>query len=153
MIEDRSVTATFVKTWVLGLTADPESGGTVTGSGTHDAGTDAAIEAIPSAGYVFIGWEREGVAAPDSPATTVSMTEDRSVAGLFASAELSVVWDVPGNSLTLQWSSGFGFVLEAAPDLSGEPGRFEAVETADGEHTIELDDSPMRFFRLLLMMR
>ena len=54
---DRSITACFekVKSTIQTLTTDP-NGGTVTGAGVYDYGTNVTVTATPYKGYVFNGW-------------------------------------------------------------------------------------------------
>ena len=150
MTQARSVTATFAKTWQLTLAADPQAGGTVTGTAIHDDGSEAMITAVPTSGYAFIRWEGEGIADPTTPTTTALMTENRTVTALFISTDISFVRNPDGTSFTLLWPAGHGFLLEEAHQLSDNPDRFVAVETADGEHTVVIDSRAMRLFRLRL---
>ena len=53
---NRLFIARFVRVHTLTATADPSAGGTVTGGGTHDAGTDVTVTATPNAGYRFDRW-------------------------------------------------------------------------------------------------
>ena len=41
----------------LALMAVPAEGGSVTGAGTYDAGTEVSVEAIPNKGYEFVDWD------------------------------------------------------------------------------------------------
>ncbi len=46
--------------YTLTLVADPLVGGTVNGSGLYEAGEVVSITAIPSSGYTFINWTKNG---------------------------------------------------------------------------------------------
>ena len=80
MSADRSVTAHFIRAWTLTATADPPAGGTVTGGGTYDAGTDVTVTASPNAGYRFARWSGD---CTGSGACSVTMSADRSVTAHF----------------------------------------------------------------------
>ena len=83
MTEARSLTANFsLKSYTLSLTAG--SGGTVSGAGSFDHGTNPTIAATPDTGYDFIGWSGTGVSNSSSASTTVSMTEARSLTANFS---------------------------------------------------------------------
>lgn len=83
MNQDRNLTAQFsLKSYKLNLTAD--SGGSVSGSGMFDHGTNPAIVATPSSGYNFIGWIGSGVTNPNINATTVTMDQDRNLTAQFS---------------------------------------------------------------------
>jgi large repetitive protein len=63
--------------FALVLLAEPEEGGEVTGSGSYYRDQEIALEAIPNAGYYFIGWTGETDFLDDT-----GMTEDRATASL-----------------------------------------------------------------------
>ena len=77
-----SVTANFSLNQ-YSLSVNTGTGGSVTGNGTFDHGTDAPITATPQAGYYFSGWSGEGIEDNSSASTTVSMTGTRSVTASF----------------------------------------------------------------------
>ena len=43
-------------------TTNPTTGGTVTGGGTHNYGTNVTLTATPATGYHFVNWTKDGVA-------------------------------------------------------------------------------------------
>ena len=45
-----------VTKYTLGLVASPAGGGTVTGAGVYDAGSEVTINAAPASGYTFKKW-------------------------------------------------------------------------------------------------
>jgi uncharacterized repeat protein (TIGR02543 family) len=64
------------------LTVNAGTGGSVSGGGSFDYGTDGSITATPTAGYAFSNWSGLGVNAQSATAT-VSMTQDRNVTANF----------------------------------------------------------------------
>ena len=52
----RNLAANFDSPLNITVTADPEEGGTVTGTGTYDYNSTAVITATPNEGYVFSHW-------------------------------------------------------------------------------------------------
>ena len=76
----RSVTAHFIRARTLTATADPPAGGTVTGGGTYDVGTDVTVTASPNAGYRFARWSGD---CTGTGACSVTMSADRSVTAHF----------------------------------------------------------------------
>ena len=83
MTQSRSLTANFsLKSYALSLSAG--SGGTVSGAGSFDYGTNPTIAATPDTGYDFTGWSGTGVSNSSSASTTVSMTEARSLTANFS---------------------------------------------------------------------
>ena len=83
MTQDRNVTATFLINSYF-LTISSGSGGNISGSGSHNHGTQASIIATPQTGYSFAGWVGGGIADVNASATTVDMTQDRNATAIFA---------------------------------------------------------------------
>ena len=80
--QDSNITANFeIINYELNITA--VSGGTATGSGLIPYGNLAQISATALDGYSFSGWTGNGVTDPNSPTTTVSMTEARNITASF----------------------------------------------------------------------
>ena len=63
----------------LTLLATPAEGGSVTGAGTYDAGTEVSVEAIPNEGYKFSEWED----GDNFPSRKVTMNEDMTLMATF----------------------------------------------------------------------
>jgi len=58
----------------LVLQANPPEGGTVTGAGEYDEGTEVEVDAIPNAGWFFVDWtDIDGNVVSDQPANTIVM--------------------------------------------------------------------------------
>ena len=51
-----SLTAYFIKTYDVKLSAEPSDGGSVTGAGTYDENTEITIKATPNKHYKFVQW-------------------------------------------------------------------------------------------------
>ena len=67
-------------------------GGTVDPTGTHPyaEGTEVAITATPELGWTFSGWTGDGVADPNSAATTVTMDANKTVTATFTQDEYTL---------------------------------------------------------------
>jgi uncharacterized protein (TIGR02145 family) len=66
------------------LTVNVDFGGTVTGGGIYDEGTEATITATANSVCTFRDWmPAAGIADPNSPNTTVSMTTNRTITARF----------------------------------------------------------------------
>jgi len=96
MIQDRNLTANFsLNSYTLSINAG--TGGSISGSGTYNHGTNPTISATPNTGYQFTTWTGEGVANQNSNPTTVSMVKDQNLTALFSLRTFN---------LTLQSSEG-----------------------------------------------
>ena len=67
----------------LALMVTPAEGGSVTGAGTYDAGTEVEVEAIPNEGYKFVEWD-DGETSAKRP---VTMVNDVTLKATFALVE------------------------------------------------------------------
>ena len=86
---DMNLTANFTLNDYL-LSVSAGIGGSTSESVIVTHGTLAQINATPINGYVFSGWNGNGITDPSSSSTTVSMTQDRNVSATFAPIQYSV---------------------------------------------------------------
>ena len=56
------------------VSANPEEGGTVTGAGTYDPGTQCTLTATANEGYTFTNWTRNGVAISTNATYTFTVS-------------------------------------------------------------------------------
>ena len=82
MTQARSISASFaILSYPLELAAG--NGGTVSGAASYEHGSSASITATPNTGYSFLRWNGDGVDDPNSPTTSVSMNQARSISASF----------------------------------------------------------------------
>ena len=67
----------------LAIMVTPAEGGSVTGAGIYDAGTEVSVKAIPNEGYKFVGWDDGETFA----SRTVTMDNDMTLTATFAPVE------------------------------------------------------------------
>ncbi len=85
MSANKTVTASFQKTYNLTMAVNPAGGGTTTptsGVTTYDDETIVSISSTPSTGYRFVKWTG-GVADSTSASTTVTMNANKTVTAHF----------------------------------------------------------------------
>ena len=63
----------------LAIMVTPSEGGSVTGAGTYDAGTEVSVKAIPNEGYEFSEWDD----GDNFPTRKVTMNEDMTLTATF----------------------------------------------------------------------
>ena len=118
MTQDRSIEATFtLKSYELDVSAG--DGGSASGSGSFLHGFPATITATPNTGYSFSEWVGDGILSSTSESTSVSMTENRSVAAIFTinSYDLDVsAGDGGSASGSGSFSHGSSATITAIPD-------------------------------------
>ena len=101
-----SVTANFILEQHL-LTLNADQGGTVSGSGNFDYGTQTTIVATPNNGYDFTGWSGTGIADPNSAETTVEMNETKTVSASFSLKQYSLSLLVVGEGGSVTGEGNF----------------------------------------------
>ena len=96
MTEPITVTAdtTFTAQWTkdtvnytVSVSADPEAGGTVSGSGEYSEGTQVTVTATPATGYHFVNWTENGTEVSTGATFTFNATVDRNLIAIFAKNE------------------------------------------------------------------
>jgi len=79
---DKTVTANFVKTYILSVSVSPTNGGSVTPSGgTYDTGTSVTLTATAATGFKFDHWS--GDASGTTATITVNMSADKNIQAVF----------------------------------------------------------------------
>lgn len=72
LIGDRTLVANYTlippTQFAVGLSANPAIGGSTTGGGSFDAGTNVTVTATPNLGYTFTNWTEGGVIVPGAGA-------------------------------------------------------------------------------------
>ena len=57
-------------------TADPTTGGSISGAGTYNYGTSVTLTASAHTGYTFVNWTKNGEVVGTNPTYTLTVTED-----------------------------------------------------------------------------
>jgi len=129
------ITANFVETFSLSISAG--QGGTVspTETQTHTNGSSVAISATPNTGYSFSHWAGDGISDVNDPSTTIDMTGNRNVSAVFTinSYSLQVL---AGNGGTVSGSGTFEYGTLA--QITATPNIGYSFQAWDGE---EITDS------------
>ena len=73
---DRTLVANFgLSTFAITATANPATGGTITGAGNYTYGSNATLTAAASTGYTFVNWTKNGVVVSSNPTYSFQVTE------------------------------------------------------------------------------
>ena len=70
--------------YTVTLSVDPQGGGTASGGGSVEAGTQVTVTASASSGYTFTGWRENGNIVSTSQSYTFTAAGDRSLTAVFA---------------------------------------------------------------------
>jgi len=83
MTEARTLSASFsINSYELSLQGG--IGGSVSGDGNYSHGSLVTITAVANSGYSFSGWSGMGVSDPNSPTTSVLLTENQTISAQFS---------------------------------------------------------------------
>jgi len=152
---DRTLVANFqIKQYAIVTSASPPAGGTTSGSGVYDHGTDVTVTATPSAGYGFVRWTEAGRQVSTSASYVFQATANRSLVAEFvrvytitASAgshgsisPQGAVTVAEGASQTFAFSPDSGYAVEEVQvDGSAAPLCLSYTFSAVGaDHTIDV---------------
>lgn len=100
----------------------PAEGGTVTGGGTYDKGTDVTLKATANEGYSFVNWTEDGNEVSTEATYTFTVSDDRSLVANFEQGyTINVAVDPKDGGMVTGGSSGFyadgtQLVIKAIPN-------------------------------------
>ena len=77
--------------YTVAATADPAAGGTITGAGTFEEGSQCTLVAAPAAGYAFDGWFENGLLVSNNASLSFTVNGDRTLVAQFAESTDVVV--------------------------------------------------------------
>ena len=109
------------------LTIASAEGGSVTtpgeGAFTYDAGTVVSLVATPASGYRFVGWtgDVDTVASVGTPATTITINGDYSIAANFMAVYDLTVSSTEGGAVTTPGEGTFTYDRETTVSLVATP--------------------------------
>ena len=79
-----SIMVKVVDTYALTLAADPAEGGTVSGAGEYEAGTEVSVEATANEGWKFVAWMSESDTVSKEAGYVFTIVSDTALTALFA---------------------------------------------------------------------
>lgn len=81
--QSRTLVANFLPVYSIVTGVSPEAGGTVSGGGDFQQGSQATVTAQPTSGFIFSGWLENGTSVSDSANYTFTVTSNRSLTAHF----------------------------------------------------------------------
>ena len=77
--------ANFIQnTYTISASANPSSGGTVSGGGSYNYGSTCNLTATPATGYNFVRWTKNGTQVSTSASYSFTVTENASYVAVFS---------------------------------------------------------------------
>ena len=90
------------------LSCNPEQGGTVTGGGTYEIGTQCTVIAVANAGYTFVNWTENGNQVSSDAQYTFAVNSGRSLVANFTKQAYIITAQVdPEDSGTVTGAGGY----------------------------------------------
>ena len=107
----RTLVAQFqAQSYTITASADPTTGGTVSGGGTFNYGQNCTLVATPAAGYEFINWSKNGQQVSTNASYTFTVTESASYVAQFRIQTFSVTLTAnPEEGGTLTGGGSFNY--------------------------------------------
>ena len=83
-VYDIPITITYTVPYTITTAVSPSGGGTVSGGGTYNDGTNVTLTATPATGYQFTKWQKNGADDGNTSATrTITVSEDAAYTAVF----------------------------------------------------------------------
>ena len=88
---NRTLVAQFqVQSYNISVSANPSTGGTVTGGGTYNHGQQCNVNAIPNSGYTFVRWTENGNQVSTNANYTFTVTNNRTLVAQFQQQQYTI---------------------------------------------------------------
>ncbi|MDL2240829.1 T9SS type A sorting domain-containing protein, partial [Bacteroidales bacterium OttesenSCG-928-K22] len=125
----RDITANFVEMayYTITINTDKPDGGTIIGAGSHEAGSEITLIAVPNTNHTFVGWFENGVKISDQSELTIVVDRDME---LLASFTFSSIQDYIIENLIVYPNPADDYIILDSPhkiekleiiSLSGKP--------------------------------
>ncbi|MBR5353760.1 MAG: leucine-rich repeat domain-containing protein [Bacteroidales bacterium] len=81
---NRTLKANFVRRYTITASANPSTGGTVTGGGTYNNGATCTLRATPNANYTFTNWTTGSTVLSTNPTYSFTVSANKTIKANFA---------------------------------------------------------------------
>ena len=148
---DRTLVANFIPTYTITTSASPITGGTTTGDGVYNSGSNVTVAATANAGYAFISWTENGIPVGTSPSNSFTVSADCALVANFT--PLLGMLLTSTNSIVISWPAPLPeYVLQEQTELGGPLSWADTtniVNVVGGQSQVILSSpAGSRFFRL-----
>ncbi len=96
--------------YTISVSASPNNGGNVTGSGTYQQGQTCTVSATANSGYTFVNWTENGTQVSTNPNYTFTVTNSRNLVAHFTTQGyvITAIAD-PTNGGVVTGSGGYNY--------------------------------------------
>ena len=121
------------------LSCDPEEGGSVSGGGTYEIGTQCTVTAVANAGYTFVNWTENGSQVSSDAQYTFTVSTGRSLVATFTRQAYVITAQVdPEDSGTVTGAGGYNYGEECTLTATANTG-YDFVKWTKGNTTVSTD--------------
>lgn len=89
-VDDVSVIVSGVQSFIVSTSSNPPTGGTASGGGSYNTGTQADVTATPSTGYYFVNWTENGNIVSPDPLYSFTVNGDRTLVANFELQQFTI---------------------------------------------------------------
>ena len=133
-----------VTLYTITATADPTEGGTVSGAGTYDDGTEITLTATANEGYTFVNWTKGGETVSLTPTCTLTVTEAAEYVANFVINSYDITANVaPVNSGTVTGAGTYNYGASATLTATANTG-YHFVNWTENGNPVS-DDATYQF--------
>lgn len=123
---DRNLEANFTtQNYIITAMANPNEGGTVSGSGGYNYGDNCTLSATANAGYTFQRWTKNGTQVSTSPSYSFTVTESATFTAHFTMVDYTINVEAnPSEGGSVNGGGTFNYVqtctVHASPNIGFE---------------------------------
>lgn len=132
---DRTLTAVFAPAYTIATESQPSFGGTATGGGIYNEGTEVVVSAEAGPGYVFAYWAEGGTPVSVEAVYAFPATRDMSLMAVFEPDGFTAAFDFDTGSPTLQR----GMIVPFTQTVNGLTASFSSPQ--GGAYSVQGDSN------------
>lgn len=139
---NRSLVANYsINTYTVTTSSSPSAGGTASGAGIYNHGTQATVIATPSAGYLFVNWTESGSAVSTNVSYSFTVTANRTLVANYSPITYTIT-TASSPSAGGTTSGGGTFSPSATATVTASPATgYQFVSWTEGGATVSTNST------------
>ncbi len=136
-----SFTTSDIPSYTIAVSANPSSGGTVSGGGTYQQGQNCTVTATANTGYAFLKWTENGTQVSTNANYTFTVSGNRSLVAQFQAQSYTIsVSANPSNGGTVSGSGSYNYGQSCTVVASANSG-YEFTNWTEGGSVVSSNAS------------
>lgn len=133
--EEKDFMTNQLPSYVIGVSANPSNGGTVTGGNTYLEGDTCTVIATANTGYNFVNWKENDIQVSTDREYTFAVTGNRTLVAHFTAQPFTIIATTePEGSGTIQGDGGYSYGDQCTLIATPESGYDFTKWTENGTH-------------------